>query len=295
MSHKRKVTKQEQLEVAKKVLRGEADFNEIPVNDDDIEEETQQEKSSSKPIVIPELDELNAILGSKTEEEPEQPEEKEVPIKEAIAGIRQQAASFAYATSAADLPPRTDVFGHRGFWDRTMDKVLPHTQAFGQKYLKPIAGWASPKLKRVRKFAKKWLWTVPSVILVSLFMVLTIVTTVAVHNSNVSVNKVNMDNAIVMQYEKDTIVNGHDYVLPNDSKEVTTPVSGHNGEVHQDEIYTVEDGDTLWAIAETVYGDASAWTKLYEDNKDMLVKDDLRNLQEPGHWIHVGQQLVINK
>jgi hypothetical protein len=55
----------------------------------------------------------------------------------------------------------------------------------------------------------------------------------------------------------------------------------------------VDDGDTLWDIAEEVYGDGSQWTKIYDANSDSLNADDVRNMDDPGHWIHVGQVLDI--
>lgn len=60
-----------------------------------------------------------------------------------------------------------------------------------------------------------------------------------------------------------------------------------------DGIYTVQDDDTLWDIAENLYGDGSKWTKLYDANSDTLVHDDARNLDDAGHWIHAGQSLKV--
>ncbi|MBO1067890.1 MAG: LysM peptidoglycan-binding domain-containing protein [Dolichospermum sp. DEX189] len=34
--------------------------------------------------------------------------------------------------------------------------------------------------------------------------------------------------------------------------------------------YTVESGDSLWKIAEEVYGDGTQWTKIYEANRGVL-------------------------
>jgi nucleoid-associated protein YgaU len=34
--------------------------------------------------------------------------------------------------------------------------------------------------------------------------------------------------------------------------------------------YTVASGDSLWAIAEKVYGDGSRWTDIYEANQDVI-------------------------
>ncbi len=34
--------------------------------------------------------------------------------------------------------------------------------------------------------------------------------------------------------------------------------------------YTVQDGDCLWTIAQTIYGDGALWVSLYEDKKDVI-------------------------
>ncbi|MGG3801796.1 LysM peptidoglycan-binding domain-containing protein [Metabacillus fastidiosus] len=59
--------------------------------------------------------------------------------------------------------------------------------------------------------------------------------------------------------------------------------------------YTVKKGDTLWALARKYYGDGSKWNKIWEANKDAIIKRDKRNLKQPGHWIHIGAKLVIPK
>jgi nucleoid-associated protein YgaU len=55
----------------------------------------------------------------------------------------------------------------------------------------------------------------------------------------------------------------------------------------------VHDGDTLWDIAVQVYGDGSQWTKIWDANKDNLIKSDSRNATDAGHWIHPGQIIDI--
>jgi nucleoid-associated protein YgaU len=50
--------------------------------------------------------------------------------------------------------------------------------------------------------------------------------------------------------------------------------------------YTVRKGDTLSAIASREYGDAGAWQRIYEANRDQLDNPDL---------IHPGQELRIPK
>lgn len=59
--------------------------------------------------------------------------------------------------------------------------------------------------------------------------------------------------------------------------------------------YTVKPRDTLWAIAgkPEIYGKNSEWTKIWNANKDMLVKRDSNNLKKPGHWIYPPQVLKI--
>jgi nucleoid-associated protein YgaU len=58
-------------------------------------------------------------------------------------------------------------------------------------------------------------------------------------------------------------------------------------------VYTVQDGDTLWDIAEYIYGDGAMWTVLWEVNADVLTDADARNTSMPGHWIHPGQDIVV--
>jgi nucleoid-associated protein YgaU len=48
--------------------------------------------------------------------------------------------------------------------------------------------------------------------------------------------------------------------------------------------YTVQSGDTLWNIAETVYGDGSKYSKIFEANNELLESPD---------QIFPGQKLVI--
>jgi nucleoid-associated protein YgaU len=48
--------------------------------------------------------------------------------------------------------------------------------------------------------------------------------------------------------------------------------------------YTVRSGDTLSAIAKREYGDADAWRRIYEANRDQINDPDL---------IHPGQELNI--
>ena len=38
--------------------------------------------------------------------------------------------------------------------------------------------------------------------------------------------------------------------------------------------YTVQSGDTLWSIAESVYGDGSKYSKIFDANTDLLEQPD---------------------
>jgi nucleoid-associated protein YgaU len=48
--------------------------------------------------------------------------------------------------------------------------------------------------------------------------------------------------------------------------------------------YTVQSGDTLWSIAESVYGDGSKYSKIFDANTDLLEQPDR---------IFPGQKLLI--
>lgn len=48
--------------------------------------------------------------------------------------------------------------------------------------------------------------------------------------------------------------------------------------------YTVKSGDSLSAIAEREYGDAGAWRRIYDANRDKIDDPDM---------IHPGQELTI--
>ena len=47
------------------------------------------------------------------------------------------------------------------------------------------------------------------------------------------------------------------------------------------ETYTVESGDSLWAISERFYGDGNQWNRIYEANRDTIKDPDLI---QPG-WV----------
>ncbi|MGE8207685.1 LysM peptidoglycan-binding domain-containing protein [Heyndrickxia sp. NPDC080065] len=59
--------------------------------------------------------------------------------------------------------------------------------------------------------------------------------------------------------------------------------------------YKVLKGDTLWTVARRsdVYGNSAEWKKLWNANKEMLIKRDKRNIKQPGHWIYPNQVLKV--
>ena len=65
----------------------------------------------------------------------------------------------------------------------------------------------------------------------------------------------------------------------------TTLVRMSERELNEDGTYTVQAGDTLWAIAESFYGAGSSWSAIYESNKETI--GDNSDLIQP------GQELLI--
>lgn len=63
----------------------------------------------------------------------------------------------------------------------------------------------------------------------------------------------------------------------------------------QKKTYIVKSGDSLYKIANKpeVYGDASKWKIIWQENKDMLIRRDARNINYPGSYIYPGQVLNI--
>lgn len=60
--------------------------------------------------------------------------------------------------------------------------------------------------------------------------------------------------------------------------------------------YTVVDGDTLWGIAQNMYGDGTKWQTLYDANKDVIENTAIgRGLSgsDYGHWIFTGTVLTV--
>jgi len=56
------------------------------------------------------------------------------------------------------------------------------------------------------------------------------------------------------------------------------------GEVPSGKTHTVKQGDTLWAIAKTYYGNGALYTKIHEANKDTIKNP---NLIYPGQVFHI--------
>ncbi len=69
-------------------------------------------------------------------------------------------------------------------------------------------------------------------------------------------------------------------------EKVISALTGNGQEQKKEEpfIYTIKSGDTLWKIAAEYYGNGALWTKLYEDNRDVIADANL---------IRVGQQIKI--
>lgn len=57
--------------------------------------------------------------------------------------------------------------------------------------------------------------------------------------------------------------------------------------------HTVKKDDTLWSIAKIEYKNSLEWKKIWNANKEALIKRDKRNVKQPGHWIHPGTVLKL--
>lgn len=64
----------------------------------------------------------------------------------------------------------------------------------------------------------------------------------------------------------------------------------NKGDIHGDS-YTVKSGDTLWEIAEAVYGDGAQWVKLLEVNKGSIgfLPNGQQALIIPGQVLNIAQ------
>ena len=60
--------------------------------------------------------------------------------------------------------------------------------------------------------------------------------------------------------------------------------------------YTIKSGDSLWSIAQRVYGSGSKWQIIYDANKDIIestAKKYGKSSSQNGHWIYPGVILSI--
>lgn len=71
---------------------------------------------------------------------------------------------------------------------------------------------------------------------------------------------------------------------PADFSDVASGNSSTAPPAASGQTYTVKSGDSLSKIAKHVYGDANAWHRIYEANRDKIKNPDL---------IHPGQVLTI--
>ncbi len=55
-------------------------------------------------------------------------------------------------------------------------------------------------------------------------------------------------------------------------------------DIPEEVFYTIEEGDTLWAIAEKFYGDGAMYRKIVEANRDIIENE---NLIYPGETIRI--------
>jgi LysM repeat protein len=64
----------------------------------------------------------------------------------------------------------------------------------------------------------------------------------------------------------------------------------HTGHITPGTNYTVQSGDTLWAIAQRAYNNPEQWPTIYEANKRVIGNDP--NLIYPGQVLHIPTQTI---
>jgi len=75
---------------------------------------------------------------------------------------------------------------------------------------------------------------------------------------------------------------GEEKPVKREPTSTTKPTAQPSGPQNRE--YVVKSGDSLSKIAKQFYGDASAWPKIFEANKDKIKNPDL---------IHPGQHIII--
>jgi nucleoid-associated protein YgaU len=65
-----------------------------------------------------------------------------------------------------------------------------------------------------------------------------------------------------------------DEPLPEQEKPAPEAAAAPADEAAEALSYTVEAGDTLWKVAERVYGDGSEYQRIFEANRDLLDSPD---------------------
>jgi nucleoid-associated protein YgaU len=64
----------------------------------------------------------------------------------------------------------------------------------------------------------------------------------------------------------------------------TPPPAENAPEAPSEQTYTVQEGDSLWAIAEKIYGDGNSWTRIQEANSDQISDPDAI---QPGQTLRI--------